>query len=168
MQWFRQVFALSKSSKRRQASAEQHHGLAKDDSNRITWIIVGVVVVCIFIAGIWLFMNRTVNDPIVGTWTDNNNYWAYAYYSNGSILEMGWYMHKTGDSVSYVPVFINGTWTALGNGHYSVIPDSGQNATTYETVISGNNMTVLNMSSSATHKISDVPDVNLLDFKYIT
>ncbi len=62
---------------------------------------------------------------------------------------------------------MEGTWAALGNGHYSIVPDNGQNDTKFETVISGNSMSVLNTSSGDTHKISDIPDVGQVSFNYI-
>jgi len=106
-------------------------------------------------------------DPIIGTWTDQNNYWAYAYYSNGSILAMSWYTHRTGDNVEHIPFYTTGVWENLGNNRYSMIPDTTRNGT-FTAVMNGNTMSVLNTSNSDTHKISDIPDVNLVTFNYVT
>ena len=132
-------------------------------------MIAGAAIVIVILAGAWLFIAQPFGgaDPIVGTWTDDNNYWAYAYYDNGSILQLGFYTHKTADAVTHVPVYLTGKWVSEGNNHYTITPDITNNNTTFETIMSGNNMSVVNTSDSNTHKISRIPDVTQVSFNFI-
>lgn len=109
---------------------------------------------------------QPLEDPIVGTWTDQNNYWAYAYYGNGSILQLGWMTHRTGDNVSHIPVYTTGTWENLGDNRYSIVPDITRDGA-FTAVMNDNEMSILNASNSGTRKISDIPDVNLVHFNYV-
>ena len=167
---------MSKSGKRRQASAgtgKDHPAAdsAKNDNkepggDRKLLIIACAAIACVIIGGFWLISQPGfLGDPIVGTWTDQNKYWAYAYYGNGSFLELGWYTHKTADSTTHVPVYLTGKWVNLGDDQYSIAPD-GQNNTTFIAVMDGNTMSVINTTTSVTHKISNIANVELVDFNY--
>jgi hypothetical protein len=162
------VLALSKSSKKRQASNSTDEPAASE-GNRTVLIIAGIIIVVLLGAAIWLYVLPNINGPvtpnsIVGTWADKNNYHAYAYYSNGQVKEMGWLtLVSTG---AHVPYTLNGTWTSLGNNYYLINPDTTQN-TTFETLINGTQMNVLNVSNGGiTYKLSNVPNVYLVNFSY--
>jgi hypothetical protein len=164
------VLALSKSSKRRQASRSNDES-AGTEGNRTILIIAGIVIViALFGAAIWLYLTPNANgsvtpNSIVGTWTDKNNYYAYAYYSNGSIQELGWI--TLAGSGTHEPVSTAGTWNTLGNNYYLINPDITHN-TTYEALINGTTMNVLNVSNGGvTYKISDVPNVYQVKFNYV-
>ena len=160
---------MSKSSKRRQVSSGKDEP-AGSESNRTVLIIAGIVIVIIlFGAAIWLYLLPNINgavtpNSIVGTWTDQNNYHAYAYYSNGQVKEMGWLTMVSGGA--HVPYTLNGTWESLGNNYYLINPDITSN-TTFEALINGTQMNVLNVSNGGiTYKISNVPNVYLVNFSY--
>ena len=166
---------MSKSSIKRQSSN------STDDDNDTTSIglssgtiaLAAIAIAVLIIVGFWLMGTQPIGallsgDQIVGTWTDDNNYWAYAYYSNGSMQELGFYTHKTGSTSTHIPVYMDGTWKNIGNSQYSITLGDDQNNSTFTAVMNGNTMSVLNTSSSNTHKISNVADVDLVDFHYIT
>jgi hypothetical protein len=161
---------MSKSSRKRQTSVSNNNEAPEgSDGSRKTIFIAGAAIIIVILAGVWLFAAHPFwgGDPIVGTWTDDHNYWAYAFYSNGSILQLGFYTHKTADTVTHLPVYITGSWVNEGNNVYTITPDITKNNTTFEAIMSGRNMSVVNTSDSTTHKISGLPDVTQVSFNYI-
>jgi hypothetical protein len=162
------VLALSKSSIKRQVSGSEDES-AGPEINRTILIIAGIVIVILlFCAAFWLYLMQNVSvtpNSIVGTWTDKNNYYAYAYFNNGSIQELGWLTLVS--SKAHVPVSVSGTWKSLGNNYYLITPDITQN-TTYKALINGTTMNVLNVSNGGlTYKMSDVPNVYQVKFNYV-
>jgi hypothetical protein len=161
------VLALSKSSNKRQVSKKPVEDIPErpDSSRKTLLIIAGAVIICLIVAGLWLLTQHATVTPnsIVGTWTDNDNYHAYAYYSNGSMKEEGW-LTEAG-TTTHMPVFTYGAWESIGDNYYLVNPDITDNST-FKIVINGTMMNVINMSNSTTYKISDVPNVNLVKFNY--
>lgn len=169
---------LSKSSKKKQASIESKKVQPRTENidnvnpvpgiSRRTLTIIGGAIICLLIVCIGLYIllqPGAPQDQIVGTWTDDNNYWAYAYYPNGSISELGWYTVHNGAERNHVPVYMSGKWTNISDNHYQIV-QNGNNSTSYEAVINSGKMTVLNLSNSDTHKISNRPDVNQVRFNY--
>jgi hypothetical protein len=161
------VSVLSKSSKKRQASGRESEDYPAGSgvTRKALFVIAGAVIICLVIAGIWLIYSQAGRNQIVGTWTDQNNFYAYAYYSNGSIMELGWLTQNTGNGVNHIPAYVPGTWSSINNSYYIINPDIKNNAT-FEAMINGTTMSIINMPNGITHKISDVPDVNLVNFNY--